>query len=162
MPDNNPPSVQTDAANGTNSDTGAHDIDIPPESTMLKSAYRQSGLRVADLATATGLSVGTLHIAMNGIRYRGGKARVAPPPDSTIVKLASILKIRPDTLREYNRERAADLLEEVTDEGSTAVAPSDLDAQATVAGRQALARQIFAVFSTEELRAEIARREKSL
>lgn len=134
-------------------------VAIPPESTMLKTAYRQSGLTVANLATATGLSVGTLHIAMNGIRYRGGKARVALPPDSTLVKLSSVLGIHPDILREHGRERAADLLvEALAVDGSVVTFSTDLNAQAAVVGRQALARQVLAVFSTEELRAEVDRR----
>lgn len=161
MPENNPLSALTGTAEAPDSDTSAADLTPPPESAMLKAAYRQSGLTVADLAAATGLSVPTLHIAMNGFRYRDGKTKVATPPDSTMVKLASVLRIHPDVLRAHGRERAAGLLAEVTDEDSTTAVPSDLDAQSAVAGRQALAKQILAVFSTEELRAEIARREKS-
>lgn len=162
MQDKNSPSIQAGAANAPGADAGTHEIVIPPESAMLKTAYRKSGLTVADLAAATGLSVPTLHIAMGGVRYRDGKAKAAIPPDNTMVKLASVLRIHPDALRAHGRERAADLLAEATDNDGTIAVPSDLDAQAAVAGRQALAKQILAVFSTEELRAEIARREKIL
>lgn len=130
---------------------------------MLKAAYRKSGLTVADLAAATGLSVATIHIAMKGIRYRDGKAKAAVPPDRTLVKLASVLRIHPDALRASDRGRAADLLAEASgaDDEPAATFASDLEAQAAVAGRAALARQVLAVFSTEELRAELERRDRA-
>lgn len=126
---------------------------------MLKAAYRKSGLTVADLASATGLSAGTIYIALSGIRYRDGEGRPAVPPDRTLVKLASVLRIHPEALRAYERDRAAELLEEASSETQEARFSSDLEAQAAVVGRAALARQVLAAFSTDELRAEIARRE---
>ena len=127
---------------------------------MLKAAYRKSGLTVADLAAGTGLSVGTIYIAMNGVRYRDGEAKVAVPPDRTLVKLASVLRIQPDALRTLDRGRAADLLAEASGANAESMATfaSDSGAQAAVAGRAALARQVLAVFSTEELSAELERR----
>lgn len=131
---------------------------------MLKTAYRKSGLTAADLAAATGLSVATVHIAMNGVRYRDGEARVAVPPDRTLVKLASVLRIHPDVLRAHDRGRAADLLAEANSaeghEPPTTFA-SDLASQAAVVGRQSLANQVLALFSTEELRSELERRERA-
>lgn len=102
------------------------------------------------------------HIALTGVRYRDGKGKAAVPPDRTLVKLASVLRITPDALRAYDRPRAAELLEEaVTADDATATAfASDLEAQAAVAGRAALARQVLAAFSTAELQAEIDRRTK--
>jgi transcriptional regulator with XRE-family HTH domain len=140
-----------------------NDLEPPPESALLKDAYRKSGLTVADLAAATGLSTGTLHIAMNGIRYRDGKGRVAVPPDRTLVKLASVLRIHPDALRSHGRGRAADLLAEASnaEDEPTATFSSDLEAQSAVAGRAALARQVLALFSTEELRSELERRDQT-
>lgn len=137
--------------------------DVPAESKMLKAAYRDSGLTVADLASASGLSVGTVHIALNGIRYRDGKARVAIPPDRTLVKLASALRIHPDVLRVHDRARAADLLVEASrvGAGEEVSFASEREAQAAVAGRSVLARQILAAFSDEELRAELERRDRS-
>lgn len=137
--------------------------DSPPESAMLKAAYRDSGLTVADLASATGLSVGTVHIALNGIRYRDGKAKVAIPPDRTLVKLASALRIRPEVLRVHDRARAADLLIEAgrVEAGQQVSFASEREARAAVAGRSVLAQQVLAVFSDEELRAELDRRDRS-
>lgn len=139
------------------------ELDSPPESAMLKAAYRNSGLTVADLASATGLSVGTVHIALNGIRYRDGKARVAISPDRTLVKLASALRIHPDVLRVHDRARAADLLVEASrvEAGEEVSFASEREAQAAVAGRSVLARQVLAAFSDEELRAELERRDRS-
>ncbi|WP_143264710.1 helix-turn-helix domain-containing protein [Arthrobacter sp. 49Tsu3.1M3] len=139
------------------------ELDSPPESAMLKAAYRNSGLTVADLASATGLSVGTVHIALNGIRYRDGKAKVAIPPDRTLVKLASALRIHPDVLRVHDRARAADLLVEASrvEAGEEVSFASEREAQAAVAGRYVLARQVLAAFSDEELRAELERRDRS-
>lgn len=140
--------------------TSAEDPQIPAESALLKAAYKKSGLTVADLAAASGLSVGTLHIAFTGIRYRDGVGRAASPADQTLIKLGSVLRIDPQALRAVGRDRAADLLQEAMQAGDlpTAASAADLDAQAAVAGRMALVKQILAVFSAEELRGEIARR----
>lgn len=138
---------------------------VPPESAILKDAYRKSGLTVADLAVATGLSVGTVHIAMDGFRHRDGVAKAVVPPDRTLVKLAAALRIRPDALRANGRESAAEMLEEAVaaaeDTRPRAVSPADAETQAVVAGRTALVRQVLAVFSTEELRDELERRERA-
>lgn len=136
------------------------DLDLPPESAMLKAAYKKSGLTVADLAAATGLSVATIHIALSGVRYRDGKGKAAVPPDRTLVKLSSVLGVHPDALRAYDRPRAAELLAEASAEEPAAEFRTDLEAQASVAGRAALARQVLAAFSTAELQAEIERRGK--
>ncbi|BCT74208.1 hypothetical protein SCMU_00500 [Sinomonas cyclohexanicum] len=135
---------------------------MPPESTMLKAAYRKSGLTVADLGAAAGLSVAAVHIALNGIRYRDGKARVAIPTDRTLVKLASTLRIHPDVLRAHDRPRAADLLVEASrvEAGQDVSFASEQEARVAVAARSVLARQILAVFSDEELRAELERRDR--
>lgn len=138
---------------------------VPPESAILKDAYRRSGLTVADLAVATGLSVGTVHIAMDGFRHRDGVAKAVVPPDRTLVRLAAALRIRPDVLRAHGRERAAGLLEAVAaaeDAPPPAASPADAEAQvAPSAGRTALARQVLAAFSTEELHDELERRERA-
>lgn len=141
----------------------ARDFDPPPESAVLKAAHKKSGLTIADLAAATGMAVGTVHIALNGMRYRDGKAKVAVPPDRTLVKLSSVLHVQPTTLRALGRGRAADLLEEASLAGSepTATFASELEAQAAVVGRAALARQVLSAFSVEELRAELERRERA-
>lgn len=147
----------TDAETGSEPDDAAS-LDIPPESIMLRTAYKKSGLTVADLAAATGLSMATIHVAHNGIRYRDGQAKVTVPPDRTLVKLASVLRISPDVLREHGRDRAADLLEEANASTDPAVFLSDKEAQAAASGRAALAQQVFAAFSVEELEDEVKRR----
>lgn len=133
-------------------------VEIPPESKMLKAAYKASGLTAADLAAATGLSTASIHVAQNGVRYRNGEAKATVPPDNTLVKLSSVLGISPDTLRRHGRDRAADLLAEVEATGQSLSFDSDREAQAVVHGRSVLAKQILAVFSTEELEAEAQRR----
>ena len=139
----------------------ASELQVPPESALLRSTYKKSGIKVADLAAATGLSVSSIHIALNGLRYRDGVAKVAVPPDRTLVKLSSVLGVEPAALREAGRERAAELLDEVSE--SDQILPtsfsSDAEAKAHAAGRTALARQVLAAFSLEELRAEVKRRE---
>lgn len=134
-------------------------LDVPPESTLLKEAYKSSGVTAADLAAATGLSTASVHIAMNGIRYRNGAGKVTVPPDSTVVKLASVLHVRPEALRAHGRMRAAALLEEAMAEGAERKPESDKEAQAAASARTALAKQVLRAFSTEELRAELERRE---
>ncbi|TFD23818.1 hypothetical protein [Cryobacterium sp. TMT2-23] len=132
-------------------------VQAPAESLILNATYKKSGLTAADLAAATGLSVGAIRIALSGIRYRSGEPKATVPPDQTLVRLASALGIGPAVLSGLGRDRAAELL---TGAKSTSAAP-DLDTQAAIAAREALTRQVLAVFSTDELRAEIARRTES-
>lgn len=112
------------------------------------------------MAKATGMSTTAIQIAMNGYRYRDGKATVTMPPDSTVVKMASVLRVSPAALRDVNRVRAAELLEEATTDLRTTTS-TDQSAMAMSAGRQALAHQVLAAFSTEELRAEIEHRDNA-
>lgn len=129
----------------------------PAESLILNATYKKSGLTAADLAAATGLSVGAIRIALSGLRYRDGQPRSTVPPDLTLIRLASALGIGPAVLGSIGRERAAELLAEAK---NAAVAP-DLDTTSAIAARDALTRQVLAVFSTDDLRAEIARRTES-
>lgn len=134
---------------------------VPPaESTILKALYRKSGLTVADLSAATGLSVATLHIALNGIRYRSDGPRVAEPSDITLVKLGSVLGLDPAILRAAGRDRAADLLAEAISTNPRPALPAEQEAIIGAAARTALAIQVLAAFSTDELTAEIRRRQK--
>ena len=143
--------------------SSSNEIEVPPESALLKEAYKTSGMTAADLVAATGLSRASVHIAMNGIRYRDGEAKLKIPPDSTVVKLASVLHVHPDAVRAAGRERAAGLLEEANAaESSPRYKPSsDLEAQAAAYGRAGLSRQVLSIFSTEELREEIERRDRA-
>lgn len=135
-------------------------IEVPPESALVKAAAKRAGLTVAQLADATGLSVGAINIALTGVRYRAGGARSAVPTDRTLARLAPALGIQADTLRAYGRHGAAELLGDAPEPARSAT-DSDAgirEAWAATAARAALADQILAVFSTDELRAEIARR----
>lgn len=139
---------------------------VPPvECVALRTAYKKSGLTVADLSAATGLSTATIYIALSGIRYRNGVGKATRPPDSTVVKLAGVLRVHPDALRAVGRDRAAELLEEVegTSERLTSASTivSDETAKAAAAARAALARQVLAAFATEDLRLELDRRERA-
>lgn len=95
---------------------------------------------------------------MSGIRYRNGKRAV--PPDRTLVKLSSVPGISPDALRAHARGRAAELLE-ASAEQEPAYFATEQEAQPSVAGRAALARQVLAAFSTAELQQEVKRRQKA-
>jgi len=137
-----------------------HEDQIPAECRAIKLVHQRSGLTVADLAAATGLSVGTIHVALSGVRYRGSEAKITAPSDRTLVRLASALGLKPGFLRDVDRGRAADLLAEADEVGVRPVFAVEQDAQAAVAARSALTRQILAVFSTEELRTELERRDR--
>lgn len=141
-------------------ETEAPGVDVPSESAVLRSAYEKSGLAVGDIAAAAGLSSATIHIAMRGFRYRDGEPVVAVPPDPTLVKIASVLRVSPEALREHGRGRAAELLEEaLQDDPDPAAGPDgETRAAAASAGRTALARQVLAAFTVEELREELTRR----
>ncbi|WP_062946849.1 helix-turn-helix transcriptional regulator [Brachybacterium sp. sponge] len=128
-------------------------VAIPAESGILHSAYQRSGLTHGELAVATGMSVGSVRIALAGFRHRAGEAQSVRPPDDTLAKLAAVLGVEPRILRLVGRDNAAGMIEEVD------VTPIDLDAPAAIAGRRALMQQVLAVFSTEELRSEITRRD---
>lgn len=123
---------------------------------LLGQVYRTSGLTAADLAAASGLSTSAVRIALAGLRYRQGEPRVTAPTDQTLAKLASALGISSQTLAAVGRGRAASMLDE-----AETTPPADLDTSAAIAGRLSLARQILAQFSTEELRAELERRDQA-
>lgn len=132
------------------------EIELPVECELLDAQYRRSGLTVADLADSTGISAGAIRIALAGIRYRNGQARRVVPPDQTVAKLSAVLGISADTLIGVGRSRAAAILAE--GQGTTVNAQPDLNSVAAIAGRQSVVRQMLAIFSSEELRAELARR----
>lgn len=129
----------------------------PVESELLDAQYRKSGLTVAELAKSTGISVGAIRIALAGTRYKDGKLRRVVPPDHTVAKLAAVLRISPETLQGIGRSRAAAILAEA--EGLTASTKPDLNSVAAIAGRRSIVEQMLAIFSTEELRAELERRD---
>lgn len=131
----------------------------PVESRLLDSAYRRSGLSAGALAEATGLSIGSVRNALAGARYRDGELRQAIPSDKTVAKLAAALGVTPEALNGVGRERAAAILAE--GEGIALSSSPDLESAAAIAGRQSVVRQMLAILSTEELRAELDRREES-
>lgn len=138
-------------------------LQIPPESALLRMAYETSGLIVSAMSRATGISTAAIHIAMNGYRYRDGVPTVVSPPDKTLVKLAAVLQIEPEMLAKAGREHAAKLLSEIpADQLPTAEDPEQVESVSMPSGRTVLARQVLGVFSTDELRAEIQRREAKL
>lgn len=129
----------------------------PVESELLDAQYRKSGLTVADLSKATGVSVGSVRVALSGIRYREGEPQQVIPPDQTLAKLAAVLGISTETLIGVGRSRAAAILAE--GQGTTQSAEPDMTSAAAIAGRRSVVGEMLRVFSTEELRAELARRD---
>ena len=132
------------------------DVQPPAESVLLNDAYKNSGLTAADLAASTSLSISAVRVALAGVRYRQGEAKVTIPPDQTVAKLASALGVGPQSLSAVGRERAAELIKGVETDP-----PPDLDTAAAIAGRLSLARQVLGLFSTEELRSELERRDRA-
>lgn len=131
-------------------------VDIPAESAIIDQAYRRSGLTHSALAIATGMSVGAVRIALAGVRYRHGRPVSVRPKDEPLAKLASVLGLDPRQLSLVGRDRAAQMMSGVD------IQDVDLEAPAAVASRRALAQQVLAAFSTEELRAEIDRRDSEM
>lgn len=122
---------------------------VPAESKLLRRTYEESQHTVPELAELTGLSTATIHIAMQGFRYRQGEARRAVPHPDTLYKLAAALHIPAEQLREIGRTDVLEMLDGAAGSQPTADALS----------YNALARKVLDAFSTSELRAEIARRE---
>lgn len=133
-------------------------ITIPPECVLLHQAYKHSGITAADLAIATGKKIGTIRDALNGYRCRGeGIRRPVNLTDDFVVKLAEALPVSPDELRDAGRNYAADVLEAAI---QAAIPPDEHDMHVTAAARAHMAQQILTAFSSEELAAELARRDK--
>lgn len=132
---------------------------MPGESVLLREAYKNSGLTVADLAIASGLSVATLSIALSGIRYRDDGPRPALPTDLTLVRLGGVLGIDPDALSALGRNRAAAHLRSVYEGGHAPSIKVEQEAIAAAAARNALVQQVLSVFTTVDLKNEIRRRE---
>lgn len=73
-----------------------------------------------------------------------------------------ISRLPTDALRAHGRDRAAGLLEEAERTESTSRKPSsDLEAQAAAQARATLVKQVLGVFSTDELTAELERRDQA-
>jgi len=131
--------------------------DVPAECKLLDAAYRASELTASDLAVAAGMSVGSVRIALSGVRYRTGKREIVPPPDRTLAKLASVLGLAPAKVASVGRERAAALM---TDAKRTPPSPLELESVAAIAAREELARRVLGAFSADELQAELDRRQR--
>lgn len=131
---------------------------IPPECIAIKDVYRKSGLTVADIATAINMSVGTVHVALSGLRYRGSDPRIAVPSDQTLSSIALVLGLFPEFLRDLDRHGAADLLESSQQLEGPTIFRKGREAQVAASARLAVIQQVLGVFSAEELLAEYERR----
>lgn len=130
--------------------------ELPAEVILLNTAYKKSGLTVPVLAAATGLSIPTLRQTLTGLRYYKGQPKVLMPTDKKLALLGSALGIPPEALTAMGRHRAAALITEGEYDSAVPVP----DAAVVIAARAPLARQILAVFTVDELRAEVARRDR--
>lgn len=136
-------------------DPDPEDVVVPPESKLLKKAYKASRLTASDLAIAAGISRSSVHLALDGHRSRGGVKRAVIPPDDVLVDLASALHVSPDQLRDCGRDHAAVLLE---GRGAAPEESGDRAARWRAEGRAQMAAQVLATFSSPELAAELQRR----
>jgi transcriptional regulator with XRE-family HTH domain len=132
------------------------EVQPPAEAMLLNRAYKKSGLTAGDLAVATGLSIPTVRQALTGLRYYKGQPKAMTPTDKKLALLGSALGIPPEALADLGRHRAAALISEGEYDSTVPMT----DATVTIAARALLARQILAVFSVDELRAEVARRDR--
>lgn len=129
---------------------------------MLRAEYKRSGLTIAEVAKVSGVSTPSVHVAVNGFRYYDRQKVVTVPPSKTLVKLAAALSIDAAKLRAVGREDAAQLLEETPAYQLPTPATALADVEAATSARQTVIRQVLGVFSTNELLAEIERRESAL
>lgn len=141
-------------------------ITPPPECTLLHDRQKRSGLTVADLAAATGLSVSTINNSLRGYRYRKGDPIVVVPPDTTLAELASQLLINPESLRRVGRPEAADLLAANKPESvHVPVELPELEDEKTLVAtqvRRSLVRRVLEAFTDQELRDELERRAEAV
>lgn len=129
---------------------------------MLRAEYKRSGLTIAEVAKVSGVSTPSVHVAVNGFRYYDRQKVVTVPPSKTLVKLAAALSIDAAKLRAVGREDAAQLLEETPTYQLPTPATALADVEAAASARQTVIRQVLGVFSTDELLAEIERRQSAL
>lgn len=129
---------------------------LAAESILLNTAYKKSGLTAADLAAATGLGIATVRLALAGVRYRKGQPIPVTPTDKKLALLGSALGIGSESLADLGRHRAAALIADAEYDSAVPVP----DAAVVIAARAPLTRQILAVFTVDELRAEVARRDR--
>lgn len=127
---------------------------------MLRAEYKRSGLTIAEVAKVSGVSTPSVHVAVNGFRYYDRQKVVTVPPSKTLVKLAAALSIDAAKLRAVGREDAAQLLEETPTYQLPTPATALADVEAATSARQTVIRQVLGVFSTDELLAEVSRREE--
>lgn len=144
------------------------ELDVPRECKLLQKKWSEQRppVPIKQLKVETGLSVTSVTAAINGYRFVAGEGvRVVTPTDTVLFAVAGAIGVTPAELREVGRGIAADMLEQAKldpaypeatvrdDQGDTAAA------LAAMRVRRATLSRVLSVFTDEELREELARRE---
>ncbi|MEU0059868.1 helix-turn-helix transcriptional regulator [Streptomyces sp. NPDC006334] len=109
----------------------------PTEAVIIKQALRRARLSGREAARRAGLSETRWRQIVNGYQDVGGVRIGVIAPDETLVRMAQVVGLTSDQLREAGRESAADLLDELA-EPPTASPPGATASSAQVEAIAAL------------------------
>ncbi|MFE3033095.1 helix-turn-helix domain-containing protein [Streptomyces canus] len=125
----------------------------PAEAALIKEALRRARLSGREAARRAGLSETRWRQIVNGYQDVGGVRIPVTAPDETLVRMAQVVSLDSDQLRQAGRQTAAELLDELAAPPTPASSPGVADSHAQVEAITALLATL-----TPEAREEVLRR----
>jgi hypothetical protein len=110
----------------------------PPEAVLIKEALRRARLSGREAARRAGLSETRWRQIVNGYQDVGGVRIAVNAPDETLVRMAQVVNLTSDQLRQANRGPAAELLDELAGPPTPASTPGAPGSDAQVEAITAL------------------------
>jgi hypothetical protein len=95
----------------------------PPEAVVIKDALRRARLSGREAARRAGLSETRWRQIVNGYQDVGGVRIPVTAPDETLVRMAQVVSVTSDQLRQAGRSPAAELLDELAKPPTPASTP---------------------------------------
>ncbi|MFJ8143284.1 helix-turn-helix domain-containing protein [Streptomyces sp. NPDC096013] len=110
----------------------------PAEAALIKEALRRARLSGREAARRAGLSETRWRQIVNGYQDVGGVRIPVNAPDETLVRMAQVVSVSSDQLRQAGRGTAAELLDELAAPPTPASAPGAADSNAQIEAITAL------------------------
>ncbi|WTN22082.1 helix-turn-helix domain-containing protein [Streptomyces canus] len=95
----------------------------PAEAVLIKEAVRRARLSGREAARRAGLSETRWRQIVNGYQDVGGMRIPVTAPDETLVRMAEVVSLTPEQLRQAGRSAAAELLDELAAPPTAASTP---------------------------------------
>ncbi|WP_158013164.1 helix-turn-helix transcriptional regulator [Streptomyces sp. Root369] len=125
----------------------------PSEAALIKEALRRVRLSGREAARRAGLSETRWRQIVNGYQDVGGVRIPVAAPDETLARMAQVVNVSADQLRQVGRSIAAELLDELAAPPTAASTPGAPDSNAQIEAITALLATL-----SPEVRQEVLRR----